>query len=151
MRKATPLTKTHPELCEEWDWEKNEISPDDISHGVTKKVWWRCKNGHSFLRSPNQRTNVRKKGNYESTYVECPIALTLLRHQASIHLQQNTLSYLKNGTGTRIKQMVSILTIFFLNIKNRQNRLKTIILQWKILRNRSELSDYQEYIKGDFP
>lgn len=30
---SAPITKTHPALAGEWDWDKNEGSPNDISHG----------------------------------------------------------------------------------------------------------------------
>lgn len=41
---------TNPELLEEWDYKKNELicSPDDISAGSHKAVYWKCKNGHSW-------------------------------------------------------------------------------------------------------
>lgn len=38
-----------PDLLEEWDYEKNDISPYEISRASAKKVWWHCKNNHSFL------------------------------------------------------------------------------------------------------
>ena len=48
-------------LLEEWDYEKNEITPSEISHGSTKKVFWKCSNNHSFVQSPNARTGTRKR------------------------------------------------------------------------------------------
>ena len=43
------LAETNPELAKEWDYEKNKgLTPDLISSGSNKKVWWRCKYGHSF-------------------------------------------------------------------------------------------------------
>ena len=45
-------------LLAEWDWEKNTqdgISPDRISHGSTRKVWWKCSKGHGWQTSPNNR------------------------------------------------------------------------------------------------
>ena len=39
----------HLELLEEWDYEKNnDCTPDTITHGSHKKVWWKCVNGHSW-------------------------------------------------------------------------------------------------------
>ena len=32
-----------PRLMEDWDWEKNELKPDEVTHGSNKKVWWVCK------------------------------------------------------------------------------------------------------------
>lgn len=38
----------HPELLEEWDYEKNAESPNDFSGGSSRQVWWKCKKGHSW-------------------------------------------------------------------------------------------------------
>ena len=44
-------------LISEWDYDKNKgLSPQKISKGYDKKVWWKCSNGHSFFTSPNTRT-----------------------------------------------------------------------------------------------
>lgn len=60
------LATTHSELMVEWDYEKNQISPNAISHGYDKKVWWThtiVKNNipsvHSWEASPNSRTNMK--------------------------------------------------------------------------------------------
>ena len=42
------LATTNPEMLEEWDYEKNEIRPEEVMSGSHKKVWWRCKKGHSW-------------------------------------------------------------------------------------------------------
>ena len=43
------LTTTHPELAKEWDYVKNKnITPEMVSKGSGKKVWWICPNGHSY-------------------------------------------------------------------------------------------------------
>ena len=34
------LTITHPELCKEWDYEKNEKGPENYTHGSHAKVFW---------------------------------------------------------------------------------------------------------------
>ena len=36
------LATTNPELVKEWDYEQNEISPQTITKGSNKKVWWKC-------------------------------------------------------------------------------------------------------------
>ena len=37
------LLKDNKYLMEEWNYEKNKkLSPDNISLGSNKKVWWRC-------------------------------------------------------------------------------------------------------------
>ena len=50
------LATTNPELAEEWDYEKNgEKTPYNLSRGHSTKVWWKCKAGHGWLASVNQR------------------------------------------------------------------------------------------------
>ena len=59
------LTK-FPKLALEWDYDKNKIKPDEITYGANKiKIWWKCKNGHSWQKTPNHRTNGKGTG--------CPI------------------------------------------------------------------------------
>jgi len=51
------LWKTHPELSAEWDFDKNgSLTPKNISKGSSKKIWWKCKNGHEWEATPNVRT-----------------------------------------------------------------------------------------------
>lgn len=43
------LATTHPELLTEWDYDKNvDITPQEITAGNDKKVWWKCKHNHSW-------------------------------------------------------------------------------------------------------
>ena len=49
------LATTNPEVLQEWDYENNEINPNEIQAGSHKKVWWKCKKGHSWQASPNHR------------------------------------------------------------------------------------------------
>lgn len=52
-----PLSVTHPDLVKEWDYEKNaSLTPEQVSAGSDKKVWWRCKLGHSFDMTIYKRT-----------------------------------------------------------------------------------------------
>ena len=45
-----------PELLIEWDYGKNSLlKPNEISAGSKKKVWWKCKNQHSWQESPAKR------------------------------------------------------------------------------------------------
>ncbi len=38
-----------PDLALEWDYEKNDLKPSEISSGSHKKVWWKCKENHVWL------------------------------------------------------------------------------------------------------
>lgn len=43
------LATTHPSLASEWNYEKNiQLTPQMVSFGSNKKVWWKCKNGHEW-------------------------------------------------------------------------------------------------------
>lgn len=45
----------HPELINEWDFNKNTIKPNEVSFSSKTKVWWICPNGHSYEASIDQR------------------------------------------------------------------------------------------------
>lgn len=52
------LATTNPELAAEWNYEKNvNITPHDITAGSNKKVWWLCKEGHTYEQSIFKRNN----------------------------------------------------------------------------------------------
>ena len=38
----------HPELLEEWVDEKNSVKPSEVVFGARRKVWWRCRLGHTW-------------------------------------------------------------------------------------------------------
>ena len=43
------LATTHPEIAAEWDYERNgELKPIDVVAGSSKRVWWRCPEGHEW-------------------------------------------------------------------------------------------------------
>ena len=59
--KENSLINKCPQLLEEWDYEKNgDLKPDFIQPGSNSKVWWRCKNGHSWAAVVSSR--VRGNG-----------------------------------------------------------------------------------------
>ena len=44
-----PLSETHPDLNKIWDYERNApLTPQDVSAGSHKKVWWKCSQPHSW-------------------------------------------------------------------------------------------------------
>ena len=50
------LATTHPQLIYEWDFTKNaSISPQSISYGYDKPIWWLCANQHSYLLTISNR------------------------------------------------------------------------------------------------
>ena len=47
-----------PNIAEEWDYAKNEsLSPEMFSAHSNVKIWWRCKNGHSWKTAIDSRAN----------------------------------------------------------------------------------------------
>lgn len=51
------LAKIFPEICEDWDYDKNEFGPESYAPKTNKKVWWICKaKGHSYFSGISERT-----------------------------------------------------------------------------------------------
>jgi very-short-patch-repair endonuclease len=43
------LTTMNPRLAKEWHPDRNRpLTPDDVTAGSAKKVWWKCDNGHEW-------------------------------------------------------------------------------------------------------
>lgn len=61
IKKSVPknnkLSLTHPELVNEWDYDKNvDIDFYNISTFSNKKVWWKCLKGHEYQDIISNRT-----------------------------------------------------------------------------------------------
>lgn len=51
------LADKFPLLCEQWDHEKNApLTPEQVMPGSRRKVWWKCKKGHSWQAAISSRT-----------------------------------------------------------------------------------------------
>jgi hypothetical protein len=55
------LATRYPEISEEWNYQRNNTSPDQVMPGSHQKVWWICPKGHEYCTSIASRTN-RKSG-----------------------------------------------------------------------------------------
>lgn len=56
------LQTCFPKIAEEWDFSRNSnlhCSPDTITAGSTKEVWWKCKKGHSWKRRIEVRARLK--------------------------------------------------------------------------------------------
>ncbi len=52
------LGVVNPRLAAQWHPVKNgNLTPDDVTPGINKKVWWVCKNGHEWQASIRNRNN----------------------------------------------------------------------------------------------
>ena len=57
------LLKDNPELCEEWNYERNKKTPDEYTPQTNQKVWWKCKEcGHEWKASICSRNGRDKTG-----------------------------------------------------------------------------------------
>lgn len=57
------LATTHPEIAEEWNYERNgDLKPSDVKAGTDRRVWWKCKYGHEWETPVARRTGKRKIG-----------------------------------------------------------------------------------------
>ncbi len=53
--------RTDPHLAAEWDYDKNSLSPTEVSHGSKIQIWWKCSRcGFSWKSTPKYRSNTRK-------------------------------------------------------------------------------------------
>ena len=64
------LAEVHPELITEWSEKNLPLTPDDITFGSNKKVWWKGTCGHEWQASVKARSNGEK----------CPICSLSLIH-----------------------------------------------------------------------
>lgn len=57
IKGVNDLETQYPHLLLEWNWNRNEVSPDTLTTGSSRKVWWRCKNcGHEWETAMKVRT-----------------------------------------------------------------------------------------------
>jgi len=49
------LLTLNPKLAEEWDYEKNTLLPSEVTVSSSKRVFWKCKAGHSWSAKVSSR------------------------------------------------------------------------------------------------
>ena len=57
---SNSLAAVHPELVAEWSEKNLPLTPDSITFGSNKKVWWKCSLGHSWKAKISDRTILGK-------------------------------------------------------------------------------------------
>lgn len=75
------LATTNPELLKEWDYDKNIITPQQITYGANKKVWWKCKKGHEW------QATIGSRAGYQKT--ECPYC----KNELKVSIREKTIAY----------------------------------------------------------
>lgn len=58
----TDLATLKPEVLEDWDYEKNTVSPTELLPSAHDKVWWKCGRGHSWQAMVFSRTREKQAG-----------------------------------------------------------------------------------------
>lgn len=54
------LKTRYPEIAIEWCYEKNgKLVPEQVMPGSNSKVWWKCKEGHTYNAAIASRTNLK--------------------------------------------------------------------------------------------
>jgi hypothetical protein len=59
----TDLLTINPKLCEEWNYTKNKLGPENYTRGSSKKVWWICKRGHEWQTTISNRISSFSNSN----------------------------------------------------------------------------------------
>ena len=60
MAMNNSLAEVHPELVFEWSEKNLPLTPDDITFGSNKKIWWKGACGHEWQTSVKARSNGEK-------------------------------------------------------------------------------------------
>ena len=59
----TKYLSSYRELVKEWHPTKNgDLTPKDVTHGSSKKIWWLCSKGHSHYSTVSNRTSKNATG-----------------------------------------------------------------------------------------
>lgn len=57
------LATVHPKIAKQWDYDLNgALTPEMVTRGSRRRVWWRCKAGHVWKTSVNARTRPNGTG-----------------------------------------------------------------------------------------
>ena len=51
------LSTSSPEVASEWDFDRNELTPRDVTASSGKKYWWACSEGHSWQAAISHRSS----------------------------------------------------------------------------------------------
>ena len=54
------LATLFPDIAAQWDYEKNEKTPDEVRSGSRELVWWKCELGHTWQATVKSRANYGK-------------------------------------------------------------------------------------------
>ncbi len=55
LTRGVRLSDARPDLITQWDFERNELEPDEVSEKSHRLLWWTCGDGHSWQSTPQRR------------------------------------------------------------------------------------------------
>jgi Probable Zinc-ribbon domain len=55
------LAKTYPSIAKLWS-PRNQITPDEVTAGSAKRVWWKCSRGHEYQMAVKRKTGPTPRG-----------------------------------------------------------------------------------------
>jgi very-short-patch-repair endonuclease len=97
------IQKTHPDIAKQWHPTKNgDLTPDKVTFGSNKKIWWLCQNtcsqgcAHEWETSPNSRVKKERGCPFCSTP-----AISICIHDSILHCNPDIVKQwhpTKNGT-----------------------------------------------------
>ena len=61
------LAEVHPELVSEWSEKNLTLTPDDITFGSNKKVWWRGACGHEWQARRKPMADIKTRDTSKGT------------------------------------------------------------------------------------
>ena len=107
--KSTSLEQTNPELLKEWNYDKNNIKPSEITVNSNKKVWWKCDKAidHVWSVDPNSR-HTQKSG--------CPFCTLTPQSKQELTITFELMKLFKNidpkGLKTKLEGKLRAVDIF---------------------------------------
>lgn len=89
------LATTEPKVAEQWHPDLNgELTPQMVTAGSHKKVWWQCSDGHVWKAVIHSRAGPQKCG--------CPVCAGKVKLSSQMRYSK-ILTYNKSGTSTVIE------------------------------------------------
>lgn len=103
----TSLQAKRPDLLQDWDYDKNTLSPDKITFGSKLPLYWKCHDcGHEWVATANARTSQKPgRGCRVCGYKRQPFTLKATTKARKI---KDTLNYKLAPYSSRTGQQVTL-------------------------------------------
>ena len=77
---------TDSQLLSEWDYEQNKLKPTEVSRTSVKRVWWKCRHGHSW----SMKINEGEPSGQGRWLIMCPYWLDMCPCKKSLKVQEKS-------------------------------------------------------------